>query len=174
MTIGEKIRTLRNARGYSQKLLGELADGINEVTIRKYEAGDRNPKPEQLEKIARALGTSVAYFMESTIETGADVMALLMQLDRNVGLKFDYKVVAGKIDPASINICFDNEHINKQLVEYILAMEFLRRGTTSVKEDTENKKITTLKDYEGDYEELKQKLLNDQEIVKTDKDIFEL
>lgn len=98
MTIGEKIRTLRNSRGYSQKLLGELAGGINEVTIRKYEAGDRNPKPDQLEKIARALGTSVIYFMESNIETGADVMALLMQLDRNVGLKFDYKVVAGKID----------------------------------------------------------------------------
>ena len=177
MTIGEKIRTLRNARGYSQKLLGELADGINEVTIRKYEAGDRNPKPEQLEKIARALGTSVAYFMESNIETGADVMALLMQLDRKVGLKFDYKVVAGKIDPASINISFDNNHINEQLVEYILAMEFLRRGTTAVKEDneiSEKEKITTLKDYEGDYEELKQKLLNDQEIVKTDKNLFEL
>ena len=47
MTIGEKIRTLRNSRGYSQKLLGELAGGINEVTIRKYEAGDRNPKPDQ-------------------------------------------------------------------------------------------------------------------------------
>lgn len=177
MTIGEKIRTLRNARGYSQKLLGELADGINEVTIRKYEAGDRNPKPEQLEKIARALGTSVAYFMELNIETGADVMALLMQLDRKVGLKFDYKVVAGKIDPASINISFDNNHINEQLVEYILAMEFLRRGTTAVKEDneiSEKEKITTLKDYEGDYEELKQKLLNDQEIVKTDKNLFEL
>lgn len=55
MTIGEKIRTLRNARGYSQKLLGELADGINEVTIRKYEAGDRNPKPEQLEKLPEPL-----------------------------------------------------------------------------------------------------------------------
>lgn len=177
MTIGEKIRTLRNARGYSQKLLGELADGINEVTIRKYEAGDRNPKPEQLEKIARALGTSVAYFMESTIETGADVMALLMQLDRNVGLKFDYKVVSGQIDPTSINISFDNQHINEQLVEYILAMEFLRRGTTSIKDDTEiteKEKITTLKDYENDYEELKQKLLNDQETVKADKDIFEL
>lgn len=177
MTIGEKIRTLRNSRGYSQKLLGELAGGINEVTIRKYEAGDRNPKPDQLEKIARALGTSVIYFMESNIETGADVMALLMQLDRNVGLKFDYKVVAGKIDPASINISFDNNHINEQLVEYILAMEFLRRGTTAVKEDneiSEKEKITTLKDYEGDYEELKQKLLNDQEIVKTDKNLFEL
>ena len=177
MTIGEKIRTLRNSRGYSQKLLGELAGGINEVTIRKYEAGDRNPKPDQLEKIARALGTSVIYFMESNKETGADVMALLMQLDRNVGLKFDYKVVAGKIDPASINISFDNNHINEQLVEYILAMEFLRRGTTSCKENPEysdDTKINFLKSYEEDYEGLKQELLNDQEIVKVDKDIFEL
>ena len=101
-------------------------------------------------------------------------MALLMQLDRNVGLKFDYKVVSGKIDP---NISFDNQHINEQLVEYILAMEFLRRGITSIKEDTEiteKEKITTLKDYENDYEELKQKLLNDRETVKTEKDIFEL
>ena len=177
MTIGEKIRTLRNARGYSQKLLGELAGGINEVTIRKYEAGDRNPKPDQLEKIARALGTTITYFMEYDIETGADVMALLMQIDRNVGLKFDYNVVAGKIDPASINISFDNEHINKQLVEYILAMEFLRRGTTATKEDknaSDDEKLSFLKSYEEDYEELKQKLLNDQEIVKADKDIFEL
>lgn len=177
MTIGEKIRTLRNSRGYSQKLLGELAGGINEVTIRKYEAGDRNPKPDQLEKIARALGTSVIYFMESNIETGADVMALLMQLDRNVGLKFDYKVVAGKIDPASINISFDNNHINEQLVEYILAMEFLRRETTACKENPEYSddiKINFLKSYEEDYEGLKQELLNDQEIIKVDKDIFEL
>lgn len=177
MTIGEKIRTLRNARGYSQKLLGELAGGINEVTIRKYEAGDRNPKPDQLEKIARALGTTITYFMEYDIETGADVMALLMQIDRNVGLKFDYNVVAGKIDPASINISFDNEHINEQLVEYILAMEFLRRGTTSFRnnpEYTDDIKIDYLKSYEEDYEGLKQKLLSDQEIVKVDKDIFEL
>ena len=56
-------------------------------------------------------------------------------------------------------------------------MEFLRRGTTAVKEDneiSEKEKITTLKAYEGDYQELKQKLLNDQEIVKTDKNLFEL
>lgn len=34
-------------RDISQKMLGELAGAINEVTIRKYEAGDRNPKPDQ-------------------------------------------------------------------------------------------------------------------------------
>ena len=177
MTIGEKIRALRNAKGYSQKYLGELADGINEVTIRKYEAGYRNPKPDQLEKIARALGTSLSYFIESDINTSGDAMALIMQLDRYVGLNFDYTVEAGKIDPSSITISFNNEHINEQLVEYILAMEFLRRGTSSVKNDKdmgEEEKLSFLKDYEGDYEELKQRLLNNQEVVKAEKDIFDL
>ena len=64
MTVGEKIKTYRKMRGISQKTLGELAGGINEVTIRKYEAGDRNPKPEQLLKIANALGISINLFMD--------------------------------------------------------------------------------------------------------------
>ena len=76
-----------------------------------------------------------------------------------------------------LNISFDNEHINEQLVEYILAMEFLRCETTSFRnnpEYTDDVKIDYLKSYEEDYEGLKQKLLNDQEIVKVDKDVFEL
>ena len=40
MTVGEKITIYHKMRGISQKMLGELAGGINEVTIRKYEAGD--------------------------------------------------------------------------------------------------------------------------------------
>ena len=34
MTVGEKIKTYRKMRGISQKTLGKLAGGINEVTIR--------------------------------------------------------------------------------------------------------------------------------------------
>ena len=33
MTVGEKIRTYRKMRGISQKMLGQLAGGINEVTM---------------------------------------------------------------------------------------------------------------------------------------------
>ena len=92
-------------------------------------------------------------------------------------MNFDYKVESGKIYPSSITISFDSEHTNEQLVKYVLAMEFLRRGATSVKEDKEMKeseKLSFLKYYEGDYEELKQRLLNNQEVVKTEKDIFDL
>ena len=59
--IGKKIRTYREFRGYSQIQLAELSS-INVGTIRKYELGIRNPKPDQLEKIATALRLNVSVF----------------------------------------------------------------------------------------------------------------
>ena len=61
--IGKKIRAFREFRGYSQIQLAELS-GINVGTIRKYELGIRNPKPDQLEKIATALGLNVSVFLD--------------------------------------------------------------------------------------------------------------
>ena len=66
--VGKKIRAFREFRGYSQIQLAELS-GINVGTIRKYELGIRNPKPDQLEKIATALGLNVSVFLDFTIET---------------------------------------------------------------------------------------------------------
>ena len=60
--VGKKIRAFREFRGYSQIQLAELS-GINVGTIRKYELGIRNPKPDQLEKIATALGLNVIVFL---------------------------------------------------------------------------------------------------------------
>ena len=61
MTVSEKIKYYRNMRGISQEMLGELS-GINSATIKKYEYGIRNPKPDQLLKIAGALGISILFF----------------------------------------------------------------------------------------------------------------
>ena len=44
--VGKKIRAYREFRGYSQIQLAELS-GINVGTIRKYEPGIWNPKPDQ-------------------------------------------------------------------------------------------------------------------------------
>ena len=59
--VDKKIRAYREFRGYRQIQLAELS-GINVGTIRKYELGIRNPKPDQLEKIATALGLNVSVF----------------------------------------------------------------------------------------------------------------
>ena len=43
--VGKKIRAYREFRRFSQIQLAELSE-INVGTIRKYELGIRNPKPE--------------------------------------------------------------------------------------------------------------------------------
>ena len=83
--VGKKIRAYREFRGYSQKQLAELS-GINVGTIRKYELGIRNPKPDQLERIANALGLNVSVFLDFNIETVGDVLSLLFAIDDSVNL----------------------------------------------------------------------------------------
>ena len=83
--VGKKIRAFREFRGYSQIQLAELS-GINVGTIRKYELGIRNPKPDQLEKITTALGLNVSVFLDFNIETVGDVLSLLFSIDDSVNL----------------------------------------------------------------------------------------
>ena len=65
MTTGEKIKALRIAAGMTQDQLGEKChkqqkngrdSTIAGSTIRRYESGKLNPKPETLKIIAEALG----------------------------------------------------------------------------------------------------------------------
>ena len=90
MTVGEKIKYYRNIRGISQEMLGNLS-GINPATIKKYEYGIRNPKPDQLLKITNALGISINLFMDFDIETVSDVLSLLFKLDEQIDMKFEAK-----------------------------------------------------------------------------------
>ena len=83
--VGEKIRAYREFRGLNQIQLADLS-GINVGTIRKYELGIRNPKPDQLEKIASALGLNVSVFLDFNIETVGDVLSLLFAIDDSVDL----------------------------------------------------------------------------------------
>lgn len=83
--VGEKIRAYREFRGFNQIQLAELS-GINVGTIRKYELGLRNPKPDQLEKIAAALGLNVSMFLDIDITTVGDVLSLLFAIEDSVDL----------------------------------------------------------------------------------------
>lgn len=100
--VGEKIRAYREFRGLNQIQLAELS-GINVGTIRKYELGIRNPKPDQLEKIATALGLNVSIFLDFNIETVGDVLSLLFAIDDSVDLSL---VPANSEDKNSNSVCF--------------------------------------------------------------------
>lgn len=54
MTVGYTIKKIRTQRKMTQKQLADLI-GIEDSTIRKYESGRLNAKPDTLEKIAKAL-----------------------------------------------------------------------------------------------------------------------
>ena len=99
--VGKKIRAYREFRGYSQIQLAELS-GINVGTIRKYELGIRNPKPDQLEKIATALRLNVSVFLDFNIETVGDVLSILFAIDDSVNLSLS------ETSDQNIAMTFDN------------------------------------------------------------------
>ena len=139
MTVGEKIRTYRKMRGISQKMLGQLAGGINEVTIRKYEAGDRNPKPDQLLKIADALGISINIFMDFDIETVSDVLSLIFKMDEQLDVEFTGKKnKKGEYAPDSISLKFNNPLINDRLAKWARTRDLVQQTVDARDEfDTE-------------------------------------
>ena len=110
MTTGEKIRYYRNLRGMSQETLGELS-GIHYATIKKYELGIRNPKPEQLLKISNALGISINVFLNLDISTVSDVLSLLFKMD----------------DEIDMTISLMDEQIPSNTATYILEKGFCKK-----------------------------------------------
>lgn len=168
MTVGEKIKTYRKMRGISQKTLGELAGGINEVTIRKYEAGDRNPKPEQLLKIANALGISINLFMDFDIETVSDVLSLVFKMDEQLDITFTGKKnTKGEYDPNSIALKFNNPAVSKKLAVWARTRDLVQKTVDSMDEfDTEEEYLEEVADMKAKADEIKQHLVDDSMVVK--------
>ena len=55
MPVGERIRAARKSAGLTQAQLAEKS-GVASISIHQYESGKRQPRIEQLKKIAVALG----------------------------------------------------------------------------------------------------------------------
>ena len=170
MTVGEKIRTYRKMRGISQKMLGELAGGINEVTIRKYEAGDRNPKPEQLLKIANALGISINIFMDFDIETVSDVLSLVFKMDEQLDIEFmGKKNKKGEYSPDSIALKFNNPSINGRLAKWARTRDLVQKTVDAKDEfETEEEYQNEVADMREKADEVKQHLMDSNMVVKKD------
>ena len=170
MTTGEKIKYFRNMRGISQEMLGQLS-GINSATIKKYEYGIRNPKPDQLLKISNALGISINIFMDFDIETVSDVLSLLFKMDEQIDMKFEAeKDEEGNFKPSTVKMSFKNNMINKKICTYMKALEIRENLMNAKNEHSEEEYNTSLQHINENIEEIKQHLLDDSMVVKKETD----
>ena len=57
--IGIRLAEIRREKGWTQEKLSEVS-GVRRVTIARYETGKNSPTLRMLEKLADALGVSIA------------------------------------------------------------------------------------------------------------------
>ncbi len=121
MTTKKKIKHFQNLHNISQKTLGQLS-GFNFATIKKYEYSIRNPKSDQLLKIANALSSSINVFMDFNIEIVSNISSLFLKMDEQLDMNFEaerYK--DGSFNPSTIKISFKNSLLNHKLSVYMKA-----------------------------------------------------
>ena len=68
MTIGERIKKAREAKGMTQTELAEII-GVAKSTITGYEKGNREPDAVKINAIAKALGVSGDYILATGYES---------------------------------------------------------------------------------------------------------
>lgn len=118
MTLGERIKSIRQLRGMTQKELGN-AIGLTATRIGHYEMDFRKPKKETLKAIANALHVGVSIFQDIDIDTLCDVKSILFQLDDKIGVKFHgEKGDDGKFKAGTVTLSFDNPQIAVFLKEW--------------------------------------------------------
>ncbi len=129
--IADKIKNFRKAKKMSQKELSERS-GINLSIIKKYETGYRNPKPDQLEKIATALEISSAELLPINISNVNDILSLLMKIDEHTDL--DWNIEKDDNDtlmPDTVTITFREKQLNEALIDY---MNYKNRPISEMKD----------------------------------------
>lgn len=86
MTMGNRIRTLRESRGMTQRQLAEAA-GCTDAAIRNYEADRRVLKGSALDAIAGALEVAPEALMPVHVESARDALELLFRIEEEFGLR---------------------------------------------------------------------------------------
>ena len=94
MSIGERIRYIRNLRGMTQKELGKAIgfdDRTADIRIAQYESGTRTPKANYVEAIAKALNVKTYALNVPETDTYLGLIHTLFALEDTYGIKINSK-----------------------------------------------------------------------------------
>ena len=92
MTFGERLMSLRRARGLSQEALGDMLD-VTRQTVSKWERGDSTPELEKLVELSRIFGVSLDELagIERTERPGDAAQAQPEQSAPGAGWRWHYE-----------------------------------------------------------------------------------
>ena len=153
MNTGEIIKYFRLARNMTQEQLAQDAE-ISFSTLRKYEANERNPKYEQLSKIADALGISVNLFMDFEIQSVSDLFSILFKMEGQADLEITTSKDLAYLSEDALFLHFKNEYINHILSNYHASVESIQDMDAQYREKA--------------LSEIQSRLLDDNSSIHTD------
>ena len=133
LNLARAIKKYRKARKLTMEQLSEKS-GINLSTLKKYETDNRNPKLEQLSKIAEALEVSVFEFLDIEVKSVNDIISLVNKM--NIATDIDWD-----IDNDKVCIYFKNKEINNCLKEY--AVDYKKDNILIEKTETNHESTLT-------------------------------
>lgn len=115
--IGERIKELRLENNLTQKKLAQMAE-ISEISIRKYESGDRIPKYDVIEKLSSIFNVQPDYILgrsnqrkfDSNILSD-DFKALLEIIESSNNPEFS-KLIRNIVDTMFLTIYHDSKEGN--------------------------------------------------------------
>jgi len=148
VTIGEKIKYLRELKGITQSQLA-YAVGLHPVSIRKYETNKMQPQLPQIEKIAAALNISPNALMglensNLRLETVGDFMSILyMLLDTKQLIIKGERNEDGSLKPDTLSLHLNNQIILSQLINWE-KIDNLNNQSQFQKGDTTNDDFETV------------------------------
>lgn len=83
-SFAKKLKRLRDELHLTQKEVADKAH-ITESAYRAYELGDRNPKPETLDRIAKALGVRPEYLSAPTFRNRREFAYAILENEDALG-----------------------------------------------------------------------------------------
>ena len=121
-------------RNMTQRALAKATDGVSESALRSYELGERRPKQNTLERIAKALDVAPACFDTYGIERYDELMHALFLSEEAFSIK----------PCADGSIRFTDEAIQSCVCTWRDWKEFLEKGKIT-REEYENRKDSFLR-----------------------------
>lgn len=134
MTVGERIKRVRNFRGITQKEL-DITIGFDEkradIRVAQYESNTGTPKEGLLRKIAEVLEVDFRSLYEPTLYAAEDIMHSLFELDEHYPGTRLYEVTdtTGPDFPEKhISVSFRYRLLDEFLLEWQLRKKLLAAG----------------------------------------------